>query len=55
MLGRIRIVLEALGGVRPWPSSSRLGSLVLGAWWLALLAATLLFVGRATPFIYIDF
>ena len=47
--------LERLSGALPIEVKTTRGAIALGVWWCALLLATLLFIGRATKFIYVDF
>jgi hypothetical protein len=48
-------VLEHLGGVRPLTPRTPASAVTLGLWWLALLLVTLLFAGRYSKFVYVDF
>ncbi len=47
--------LEILGGARPVEARTVRRAVALGLWWATLLLVTLLFVGRATKFVYVDF
>jgi hypothetical protein len=52
---KLVILLEYLGGVRPLPINTPFRAVVLGLWWTALLVLTLLFSGRFSKFVYVDF
>lgn len=47
--------LETLGGVRPLCADTPARAVILGLWWTALLLVTLLFAGRYSKFVYVDF
>jgi hypothetical protein len=48
-------LLELLGGARPMAPRTLAQCLGLGLWWLTLLLFTLLFAGRYSKFVYVDF
>ena len=47
--------LEKLGGALPLDTRGALRSVALGVWWLCLLVLVLLFAGRYSKFVYVDF
>jgi hypothetical protein len=47
--------LELLGGSTPFAVRTPGRAVALGLWWVTLLLLTLMFVGRATKFVYVDF
>lgn len=55
MISRLVVLLEKVGGARPFERSTSIGSVALGLWWAALLLTVLSFAGRYTKFVYIDF
>jgi len=48
-------LLEKLGGAQPLEARTLPRSIALGLWWLSLLLLVLLFAGRYTKFVYVDF
>jgi hypothetical protein len=55
MIERCVTFLEQLGGVRPVALRGATRSVILGLWWVALLLVTLVFAGRYSKFVYVDF
>jgi len=47
--------LELLGGSAPFEVKTAGRAVAVGLWWVTLLLVTLMFVGRATKFVYVDF
>ena len=48
-------LLEKLGGAEPLDARTLPRSVALGIWWLSLLFLVLMFAGRHSKFVYVDF
>ena len=49
------VFLEKLGGAQPLDTRTPPRSVALGLYWLSLVILVLLFAGRSTKFVYVDF
>jgi hypothetical protein len=48
-------LLEKLGGAQPMDTRGGFRSVALGLYWLLLLTLVLVFAGRYSKFVYVDF